>query len=475
MFSLTLVLVGAAVALNPCERLKSIALPDTTIRAAETVHASIALPAHCRVDALLKPSPDSNISVELWLPLNGWNGKFQAVGNGGWAGAISVDAMASALREGYATASTDTGHASNNGQFALGHPERVIDFAYRAVHEATMKAKALVAAFYGRPAVLSYFNGCSTGGRQALMEAQRYPQDFDGIVAGAPANHHTRQHTEKVARGLDLMKDPAGAVPAPKIAALARAVIDACGRDGFVSNPRACHFEPSTLLCKGRETDECLTRAQVASVERMYAPTTFKSGTVAWRGWEYGSESGWAPLATGPAPATEQQFDTLRFLAYQDPDWDWHRFDFERDSALAEEHAGFINALDTDLSRFKAHGGKLLLYHGWADPGIAPGHTVDYYASVLSAMGANQQEWLRLFMVPGMGHCGGGPGPNQINSMAALERWRESRAAPDQLTAVRVANNRVNLTIPVCAYPGVARYVGTGSSTDAGNFVCRAP
>jgi feruloyl esterase len=340
-------------------------------------------------------------------------------------------------------------------------------------------SKAMIAAFYGAAPKFSYFNGCSTGGRQALMEAQRYPEDFDGIIAGAPANNHIHLHTAALARAIDLRKDPDGAVPAETLAGLAAAVIEACDgldgvKDGIVSNPRACHFDPSSLLCHGADTESCLTAAQVQSVKRMYAPTTLKSGEVAWSGDEFGSESGWAPIGgASTSPPGGIALDTMRYLGHQDPNWDWRMFDLDRDTALADKNAGFINSIDPNPRAFKAHGGKLLLYHGWADATIAPGHTIDYYSSVLSTMGSGQGDWVRLFMAPGMQHCGGGPGPNQANFMGALERWRESGTAPDRILASHVSSGRVDMTRPLCPYPQTAVYSGVGSTDDAANFVCK--
>ena len=515
-------LVSGASGPQSCESLKSINLPDVTITSAETVPAGpylapaaapppapagrgpapvapgapagrggrggppapqpIPLAAHCRLAVVLTPSPDSHIESEIWLPVENWNGKLEVVGGGGWAGAISYGALATAVNEGYAAASTDTGHKGGTGDFAYQHPEKIVDFGYRAVHETTAKAKLMIAAFYARAPRMSYFNGCSTGGRQALMEAQRFPDDFDGIIAGAPANSHIHLHTAAVARGIDMMKTPA--VSPEKIAMVGKAVLNACDaldgvKDGLVSNPRACHFDPASLLCKGPGDDvsqSCLTAGELASVQRAYAPTKFKNGTTAWAGNEFGSEGGWARIggANPPAP-TGGAVDTIRFLGYQTENWDWHTFDLDKDTAVIDKNAGFIDSVDPNLAPFKAHGGKLILYHGWADVTINPGHTIDYYQSVLSKMGGKQDDFVRLFMEPGMQHCGNGPGPNQISWMASLERWRESGSAPEQILASHVSSNRVDMTRPLCPYPQVAAYKGVGSTNDAANFVCKAP
>lgn len=485
----------AALAATPCESLASARLPDTTITAAEMVAAGpyqqpggrggaqaapVMLPAHCRVFAVLTPSADSHIEMELWMPAGAdWNGKYQAVGGGGWAGSISFGAMAGALREGYATSSTDTGHKGGNAQFALGHPEKIVDFGYRAIHEMTVVSKALVETFYGSAARYSYFNGCSTGGRQALMEAQRYPEDYDGIVAGAPANNHIHLHVAGTARAIDIIHIPGDhALTRAKQDFLNKAVLDACDaldkvKDGLLNDPRRCHFDPESLLCNGADSDTCLTAPQIAAVKRTYADTVTKDGTVVWTGFEPGSEAGLGVI--GQATEPRGGLDSIKILGYQDPDWDWHQFDLDRDLARTVEKAGFINAGNPDLSAFKAHGGKLLLYHGWNDQAIPPGNTINYYNSVLQTMGPQQNGWLRLFMIPGMQHCGGGPGPNQFNYMGALERWREAGRAPDSLVGSHVTNSRVDMTRPVCAYPAPAEYSGTGSTNDAASFSCVLP
>jgi pimeloyl-ACP methyl ester carboxylesterase len=498
---LALILMMERHALNAaasCESLSSLALPNTSITLAQMVPAGgfslpetgpaavqqfSQLPAFCRVAATLAPSSDSDIKIEVWLPAQAWNGKFQAVGNGGWAGTISYGAMASALREGYATASTDTGHVGGTASFAIGHPEKVIDFAYRAVHELAVKSKAVIAAFYDRAPRFSYWTGCSTGGRQGLMAAQRYPEDFDGIVAGAPANNQTQLCAWRIAVEAKILQEPASVVSPTKLAHVNRAVLAACDAldgvtDGLLTDPHQCRFDPASLLCRGVERDDCLTAPQVEAVKMGYAPAVRKTGELIYPGLVPGGELGWAMLtAANPEPGGID-VGMFRDVAHEDPKWDWRTFDMERDTALIDKKAGFIDAVNADLSAFRARGGKLLIYHGWNDGGsggaISPQNSVNYNSSVLARMGPRQDDWLRLFMVPGMAHCGGGPGPNQVNWMAALERWRESGIAPDRLIASRVSDNRVNMTRPVCPYPQVALYTGVGSTNDAANFVCKA-
>jgi feruloyl esterase len=466
----------------PCEGLKALSFPDATITTAELVLAGssqspIKLPAYCRVAAVLTPSSDSNIHMELWLPTEGWNGKFEAEGNGGWAGMISYSAMALALKEGYATASTDTGHEGGNAFFGIGHPEKVVDYAYRAVHEMTVKSKAIVGAFFGQQPTLSYWNGCSTGGRQGLMEAQRYPEDYDGIVAGAPANYQSHLHASDLAIQLPHLKNPAASLSASKLALLNKAVLAVCDgldgvKDGLITDPTRCHFDPSTLLCSGSETENCLTAPQLESAKRLYAPVKMKSGEVIFPGKEPGSELEWTfDFGKQPSAVSLGTFQ----LTYQDPNWNWRTFETDRDTKLADQKTGFINAIQPDLKAFKSHGGKLLLYHGWDDAHISPGNTVNYYSSVLDKMGPGQDSWLRLFMMPGVGHCRGGAGPSQANFMSAMERWREAGESPSEITAYRARDNTVDMTRPLCPYPQVARYKGIGSTNDAADFTCADP
>ena len=482
-----------ACAETPCEQLKSVSLPDTTITAAEAVAAGpyrpagqpaapkgaatapLQLPAFCRVSATLRPTADSDIEVEFWLPAE-WNGKYQAVGNGGWAGNISYPAMAAALNEGYATSSTDTGHKGGDGAFSAGHPEKVIDYSYRAVHLMAVRAKAMIQARYGRAAKFSYWNGCSYGGRQGLDEVQLYPEDFDGVIAGAPANYHLHLHAFDMNVAVTNLQDATHAVPAEKLAVLNTAVLAACDaldgvKDGLLNNPRTCKFDPSVLLCKGADAAGCLTSAQLETVKAMYAPAKKKNGELIYPGLPFGGETGWTRLyATEPMAVP---LGSYRFMLHQDPSWDWRKFDLETDVAAADEKAAYLNAVSPDLKAFRDRGGKLLMYHGWNDQLITAENSINYYNSVQKQLGGKQDSWYRLFMVPGMQHCGGGPGPNQFNLMGVMERWRESGAAPAQIAASHVANNRVDRTRPLCAYPQIAVYSGTGSTNDAANFSCK--
>lgn len=366
--------------------------------------------------------------------------------------------------------------------FALGHPEKLVDFGYRALHETTVRAKDLISAFYtSRTLQYSYYNGCSTGGRQGLMEAARFPEDFDGIIAGAPANPHLYLHAADIERNMRLRKIPGYQLTQGKVAILHKAVLEACdgldgARDGLVGNPEKCSFDPGTLLCSGADSDSCLTAAQVEAVRLLYSDVKNKKGETIWTGFPPGGELQYNLLTAKidpNAPPSSFPLDSIRILAYQDPDWDWRTWDLDRDAAAAREKAGFIDVYTHDLSVFKKRGGKLLLYHGWSDPGIAAGNTVNYYKGVLSPMGGGQDDWLRLFMIPGMGHCSGGSGTDQFNKIAVMERWREQGKAPDEIPASRVTGSQVDMTRPLCPYPKVAMYKGSGSMNDAGNFTCK--
>jgi feruloyl esterase len=480
-----------------CESLKSLALPDTTITRAEAVAAGqftmpqggvrpgqsapdlSRLPAFCRVGATMRPSKDSEIKMEVWLPASGWNGKFQAVGNGGWNGNIVYPSLVRAVERGYASASTNTGHDGATGEFALGHPEKVIDFGYRAVHEMTVKAKAIIAAYYGDGPKLSYWNGCSSGGKQGLKEAQRFPADYDGIIAGAPANNWTNQMSQGIWIAQFTHKDGA-LIPPSKYELIHKAVLAACDaldgvKDGVIEDPRRCHFDPKVLLCKGPDSAACLTAAQVETARKMYEPAKVpRTGQVFYPLLEPGSELGWGGLA-GERPF-QIPVDHFRYIVFRNPDWDWHKMNFDTDVALAEKlDHDTINATDPNLKAFFGHGGKLLLYHGWNDQLIAPRNAINYYKSVVDTVGgeAKAADSMRLFMVPGMGHCQGGEGAGSFDPMNVIETWVEKGKAPERIDGAHISNGKVERTHPMCPYPQTAQYKGSGSSDDAANFVCK--
>ena len=482
-----------------CSTLAALKLPGTTITQAESVPAGAfaapagammlgpvnfkALPAFCRVMAIAKPTDDSEIRFEVWLPESDWNGKFEGTGNGGWLGAIIYSALADGLSRGYAVANTDTGHASGvmDASWALGHPEKVIDFAYRAVHEMTVEGKAMVAAYYGKKPSQSYWVGCSSGGKQGLKEAQKFPEDFNGIVAGAPANYWTHLTAATVWTGLLPLKTPASAIPKEKFPLIHKAALDACDaldgiKDGVIDDPKKCHFDPKVLQCKAADAPDCLTEAQVETATKLYGPATTAHSVQFFPGLEPGSELGWGFLIGGPEPSRIGS-DYFTYIIHKDPHWNPRTMDFDKGVPQADvfDH-GTISAIDPDLAKFKAHGGKLIMYHGWADALIAPQNSINYYSSVETAMGGTGKtnDFLRLFMAPGMGHCFGGDGPSSFDALRALETWVEQGKAPEEIVASHITNGQVDRTRPLCVYPKVAKYKGTGSSDDAANFSCEA-
>ena len=486
-----------------CTSLRSMSIPNVTISAAELVSpppsagrgaptappaagagraaptgpAAPALPEYCRVRLLLTPSSDSHINAELWLPSTTWNGRFMAVGNGGFGGSIQGFAeMQNALRLGYATSGNDTGHDTEvdgpNGMFALGHPEKIVDFAYRAMHEMTATSKSIIQQFYGRPQQYSYYKGCSTGGRQGAMNAQRYPEDFDGIIAGALANRHIQMHTAGVARSIELARHPESQISAATAQMVTQAVLKACDtlKEGFLTNPRACTFEFKKLVCApgAAASESCLTPPQLKTVETYYGGLHNSKGELIFSGQALGNP---LPALRGATDQPGGGFDTVRIWGFQNASYDWHQFDLDRDMPIINSKVGFVDAVDPDLSKFKAHGGKLLLYAGWSDTGITPENTVLYYENLKKKMGP-QDDFARLFMVPGMGHCRGGDGPNTFDTIGAMEAWREKGVTPTQLTGF---NPQTSLTRPICSYPQYTRYKGTGNIKDAANWTCAAP
>jgi feruloyl esterase len=475
---------------RPCESLfklssatESISLAKIvetgTFAPSESTEALTSLPPFCRVTVQLRPSADSDIGVEIWLPISGWNGKFLAVGSGGWGGSIAYEDMAEALRRGYATSATDDGHTGRGASFIAGHPEKFVDFAYRAEHGMILEAKRLIKGFYGRDARYSYWNGCSGGGREGLLQAYRYPDEFDGIIAGDPAD--LRRNAWALWLAVQTFKDPAAVIPPEKYPAIHRAVLDACDandglKDGLIDDPPSCRVDFKTLECKGADGPDCLTPRQVQTAQTITNPAATAAGQVLFPRLEPGTELRWNRLAGGPHPA-DMFIDQFRYVVYQDPDWDWRNFDLERDSAKADAADKDIDALDPHLAAFAKHGGKLLIYHGWADQQVAPGASVEFYNSVLelSAGSVPSSKWIRLFMAPGMAHCTGGEGPDTFDKISLIERWVEKGEAPARIIAAHSTAGNVDRTRPLCPYPQVARYSGAGSIDEASNFTCRAP
>jgi feruloyl esterase len=484
---------GASVATAAtCDSLKTITLPDATVDSVQIVaagtfqqpggragrgNAMADLPAFCRVAITSRPSSDSDIKIEVWLPAENWNQKYQAVGNGAWTGSIGYAAMADALRRGYATSSTDTGHVGGSASFAMGHPEKAIDFAYRSEHEMVLKSKAIINAFYGSTPKYSYWNGCSAGGRQALKEAQMFPADFDGIIAGSPGADWSGRSAQAARVNQLLEKEDARLTPALQ-KLLHDAVVNACDaqdgvKDGLLSKPASCKFDPAVLQCKSGQTGDCLSTAQVATVKAMYSPLKMHGRETA--GLAYGSELNWTDLGWSQS-ARATGLDHYRYLVFNDPEWAISKLNVETDPGkLDDGPSGQVNALNADLKPFFARGGKLLMYHGWADPQISPLNATTYYEQVVKAAGGAGKisGSYRLFMAPGMAHCGGGEGPNDFDKVGTLEQWVEKGKAPDQIVASHSKGGAVDRTRPLCPYPQVATYKGSGSIDEAANFACK--
>ncbi len=516
----------SAAAQRACGSLVGTRLADAVVTAATDVAAGVftppadglpgapmALPAYCRVQGTARPTADSEIKFEVWLPAAAtWNGKFQQAGNGGYAGSIPASSLANGLKRGFAVAGTDDGHTGMSPVFAVGHPEKVVDFGHRAVHLTAVHAKALVAAFYGKAASRSYFVGCSDGGREALMEAQRYPADFDGIIAGAPANNWTRLLTSGVWNWTALNETPGSAIPVAKLGLIQRAAAAACDRldrvaDGLIEDSRICRFDPAPLQCAGADGADCLTAAQMTALRKIYqGPRNPRTGEQIYAGAVPGTEAiiGNWHLWVVASPAQPLPFlawfgtTFYQSMVFEKPDWDYRTMDFDRDLATAvAKLAPVLDATDPNLGPFWARGGKLIQYHGWGDAAIPAPGSIEYYEQVLSTLGPSVPEFYRLFMVPGMGHCGGGIGPADFGQnepsanaadpsrdlVAALDRWVEKGVAPDQIigTGIRPGEPLLDpakaapVTRPLCAYPKVAEYRGTGSTDEAANYACRVP
>jgi feruloyl esterase len=493
-FALPLLLASTAFA-RTCDSLASLTMLGASVSIAHAVPAGEfeptagapmaypALPAFCRIRATLRPTSDSEIRIEVWLPdPRMWNGKFAATGNGGWGGSFNYADMADMLARGYATSSTDTGHIGGSASFALGHPEKLVDFGYRSIHEMTLTAKAIIDAYFGNYPKLSYFSGCSSGGRQALMEAQRFPGDYDGIIAGAATNNWTNMMFGRIWVAQATLSDPAGYISPVLYPVIHRAVLDACDaldgvKDGVLEDPTRCHFDPAILQCKGgAPSSSCLTAAQVKAARRIYAPTRNPTtGEEIFPPMMPGSELVWKTLAGGPKPIALAD-DFFKYVVFANPAWDFRTLNFSTDWVKARDRdAGTLSATNPDLAPFFAHGGKLIQYHGWTDQQVMPLNSIHYFESVVALLGAHATDDIRLFMVPGMNHCGHGDGPNTFDMLTQLEQWREHGHPPDAIPASHSTNGRVDRTRPLCAYPEVSRYKGTGSTDSAASFACVRP
>jgi hypothetical protein len=517
VFSMSFASLGRA---ETCEGLANLKLPNTVIKSAQQVGAGefaapgrgkqTDFPGFCRVVASVKPAPDSDIGVEIWLPTDQWKGVFHGNGNGGYGGSLisGYAGMEAGLRRGYASATTDTGTApasTLNGDPLIGHPQKWKDWGMLSTHVMTQTGKAIVKAFYGEEAKRSYYTGCSTGGQQGLIEAQFYPEDYSGVLVGAPVMNRTWGHALAIwdYRSANLVAGHK--LSDAKLGLLHRAAISACGAKGnglatdpFISDPPSCKFDPAELTCKGAESDSCLTAAEVQTAKDFYSGPLNRAGRPTYYGWEVGSEapgrSGWGFAQAGSN--NEPAFDGL-FKWVFGPEWDWRKFDFDRDMPKVDAELGpaLNGVMRGDLSRFRALGGKLVIYHGWADTLVAPGQTLAFYDDLGKKFGGTKkaQEFTRLFMAPGVMHCGGGDGPSAFNSanggarkppsdkpdddiFAAMIHWIEDGVAPTQVIATKYVDDTpakgIAMQRPLCAYPQRALYKGSGDTNAAVNFAC---
>jgi feruloyl esterase len=480
--------VQAQPAPGACADLSSLKLAHVTITEAAMVPGA---PAYCKVYGSAHPTSDSDIRFAVMIP-EGWNGRYLQVGNGGFAGVIPERAMLPALAQGYAVAGTDDGHQSTintDASWALHHPEKQIDFGYRALKETTDAAKAIIRAYAGAAPKFSYFQGCSDGGREALMEAQRYPQDFDGIVAGDPANNwiHLLAGAAWNMQALAAMA-PASWLYPEKLKLIQAEAVKQCGdEDGVIQDPQGCRFHPEKIRCKELDAPDCLTNAQLATLAKIYGGARNpRTGAKIISGFSPGGEDGpqgWVRWITGTSPdgkdALIHAFATNVFdnVVHADPGYNILKMNFDSDVALADFDFGPIfNSRSADLSAFKNRGGKLIQYHGWADPAIPALDSVDYYRLVQKTMGPTGN-FYRLFMAPGMLHCAGGPGPNVIQTLPAITAWVEQHKAPDLLVAIKHKDNDptmpVERTRPLCVFPARAQWDGKGDKTKLESFRCR--
>jgi len=478
-----------------CSALANLTLPHVAITGAVMVPASIdpatAHPAYCRISGASHPTQDSDIRFEVWIP-DHWNGRYLQLGNGGFAGVIPERGLLMGVAQGFAVAGTDDGHQSTvntDASWALGHPEKQIDFGYRALKETTDAAKAIITAYAGTPKY-SYFQGCSDGGREALMEAQRYPQDFDGIVAGDPANNWTHLLANGVWNYQALTATPGSFLTQDKLKLIqAEAVKQCADGDGVIQDPLACHFKPETLLCKTGSGPDCLSAAQLAALRKVYAGSRNpRTGAKILSGFTPGGEAeanGWGRWIAGPDGDIKKSLlygfagNFFGYIVYADATYDLKRFNFDSDLKMTDEKfAAIFSSYSADLSAFKARGGKLIQYHGWSDPAIPALDSIDYYRSVQAKMGPTG-DFYRLFMAPGMLHCSGGSGPNVLATLPAITQWVEQSKAPEVLIATKFRDNDplkpVERVRPLCAFPARAVWDGRGEQNNPANYRCVAP
>lgn len=520
-FLALLVSLAPEASAGTCERLASLKLADITITSAQSVPAGSFmtpdgetfsnLPAFCRVVAVATPTPESHINFEVWMPVNSWNKRFRGEGSGGSAGSITYPLMANALQRLYATMSNDNGHVGSSWTFA-NPPQRVVDFGNRAQHVTTVAGKAITEAFYSERPRFSYFVGCSQGGHHALMEAQRYPEDYDGIIGGDPAMDWTHLMFGELWTGVNSsVKGPSFDLPQTQLNVVTNAVLAQCaGHDGgvksdaFLNDPRACHFSPRPLLCKsGQDPATCLTADQIQAVEALYqGPVNPRTHRSIFPGFARGSEAFWRQVLVGlatPGGSSASYFQDGVFAGAAD--FSFLNINFDSDVALADHKAASdgedweqaLDANNPDLSPFKSRGGKLIMYHGFADPFISSFISLDYYTALagIEKGGLSEtQDFARLFMVPGMNHCAGGPGANVFNGpdnlggaedpdhdvVMALDRWVSTGEAPKTIIATKFVNDSPSMGIafqrPLCPYPAVAQFNGKGNPALASSFTC---
>jgi feruloyl esterase len=518
MLRIAVVLVGLTIAGShdvyaaDCAAMKELKLEATTITLAEAVTSGRlelpgmgpvdGLPSFCRVSGLLRPTSDSKTHFEVWLPEKEWNGRLLGTGNGGFAGAIYYQQLEGYLKRGFAVAGSDAGHQAENtdASWAFGHPEKVKDFGWRAVHLMTEQAKQIIQAYYGKAQSKAYFDACSDGGREALVEAQRFPEDYDGILAGAPAHTWSTMLAAGVA-GMKQLGDPKAYISDWKLGAIQKAALDACGsqdgvKAGFINDPAQCKFDPSVLLCKGEEELDCLTHPQIETLRMLYSGFRDGQGKLIVHGYAPGDETGWRQWIIGedPEASLSARFvrNYFRYMVTGYPVWNAQTADVDAMLKLSQaKMAGELDATDPDLGRFAAHGGKLILYHGWNDAAISPWNTVEYYKQVQQTMGAEKAGgFVRLYMAPGMEHCTGGPGPSALGQFGlspakgprfgifdSLQDWVEKGTPVEDVFATKYAPGadgkmKPVMTRPLCAYPKVAKYKGTGDSSDPASFEC---
>lgn len=485
----------AAVRAGDCEGLTAFPVKDGKVTAAAMVRPATANAVpYCRVQMTLKPEPGSNIRIEVWLPEAGrWNGRFLGTGNGGAAGSIQTAALTAGVARGYATANTDMGSSNGAGGlnfgFAVGRPDLQKDFSYRSTDGMTIEGKRIAAAFYGRAPQYSYFQGCSTGGYQAWEQIHRLPDAYDGVIAGAAANDRPNLHMTRIWDEWRNLRAPEATIPKAKLAVVQRAATAACDaadgvKDGIIDDPRRCGFDPASLICKGGDGPDCLTARQAETMKAIYdGARNPRTGAQVYPGFERGSEAGidlhWE-AKPGPGGAVIVKDNLINWSAqYQKAHPDGVGFDFDRDVARADADLNrMMNYTDPKLTAFQRAGGKVLIYHGWADSLVPARGTPNYYERIAKANGGYEktQGFARLFMVPGMGHCRGGVGPDQFDMLTALEQWVEHGQAPTMILAKRPARGGLPaLSRPLCPYPAAARYSGRGDANDAANFVCQVP